>query len=114
MRAKILIRRLIVLCMFGVGIVTLPSTLNHVLSTASSLTSIETSTERGFTREAAEAKMGRRVRVVNCSSLSSIGKRRDDPDGGWAATPNLASSRHSRFAKCPRASTQLAGFDLVR
>jgi hypothetical protein len=41
------------------------------------------SSEKGFTREEAEAKLGRRVRVVDCPSLKSIGKRRDDPDGRW-------------------------------
>jgi hypothetical protein len=41
------------------------------------------SNERGFTRKEAKAKIGRRVRVADCSSLKLIGKRRDDPDGGW-------------------------------
>ena len=41
------------------------------------------SRERGFTKKEAESKIGRRVRVRKCSSLSTIGKRRDDPEGLW-------------------------------
>jgi len=41
------------------------------------------SRERGFTKKEAQEKVGRRVHVRKCSSLSTIGKRRDDPDGLW-------------------------------
>lgn len=79
MRAKILILGLIGLLLMGVGAIALPSVLHRVFLAPSSFLS----SERGFTKGEAEAKMGRRVRVLNCSSLKTIGKRRDDPEGMW-------------------------------
>ena len=57
--------------------------LFSVAVTVVSCSSSFVSQERGFSKEEAEAKIGRRVRVIDCSSLKLIGKRRDDPEGGW-------------------------------
>ncbi len=63
----------------GVSGAALPSALPTVFT----ITSTFGSQVGGFTKEEAEAKIGRRVRVAGCSSLNLIGKRRDDPEGMW-------------------------------
>jgi len=79
MRLKLFILSFVVLFMISAAIIALPYVLHHDFIAQISLIS----QDRGFTKEEAKAKIGRRVRVVNCSSLKLIGKRKDDPEGRW-------------------------------